>query len=111
MIEILHKTAEMRLTQLADCTLKWLKRTSADLKKIHFHVMLSWYTADIPECENMFSVKRSTKISAACHSFLVGVAKCSSNQFQKTRTLSHTKLLNDMERRGSTLAEQNLHEL
>lgn len=82
-----------------------------DRNRLLLHLMITSYVADIPECEDLLSVKRCTRSSAPCYSCLIRKEDFHTNKYVKSRGLGESmKLLSDC-RSEWTIAQQKIAEL
>ena len=68
----LHDSIEFIFEPLMKVAMEGISFQTADFKNVRAHLMLSSYVADIPEAEDMLSIKRNTNTSSPCHRCLVG---------------------------------------
>lgn len=65
-LKALQESIELGLRPLADCALQGMKYTSLDRESILFLCVLSSSVANLPECEDMLSVKCGTRNPSPC---------------------------------------------
>lgn len=81
-LEALHESVDFCLETLIRCAPESLLCKFSDGVHILFHIQFTSYIADIPECENMLSVKRGNRIFSPCHICLESKEDLKSNKMR-----------------------------
>ena len=71
MLHALHKSIETVFQPLHESCLKGIVIRTIEGKKLRCHLLLSSYIADIPEAEDLLSVKQNTSTESPCHRCIV----------------------------------------
>lgn len=82
-LQNLNESISLSLEALIEIAVKELKFKTSDRTEILFHLILSSYIVDLPESEDMFSMKRGTQTISPCHNCLVWNKWFNSNQLGK----------------------------
>lgn len=107
---MLHENIKISFQNLVKTVVLGLNCRTSDANKTCFHFLLTPYIADIPESEEMLSVKRGTRTLSPCHNCLVTNNDFNFNKCGKQTSSKKTlKLLYD-KGKSSSLAEEQLHQ-
>lgn len=86
-LKALYECEELSLTELTQCTIHGFKCTYSNGSKSLLQVLLTSYVVDISECEDTVFVKRSSKTSTLCYTYVVVEDKFKSNKNRKPKNL------------------------
>lgn len=90
LLRALHECVEFVLKPLSSKALTGASFTTSDLLHYRVHFMLSSYIADLPEAEDMCSVKRGSRTFSPCHRCLVSRDQLAMSTKAPRRRVSET---------------------
>ena len=86
-LKCLHECIEYCLKDLSNEAVKGIPVRTKDRTKLHSHFLLSSYIGDLPECEDMCSVKRNGNTISPCHRCLISKCQLPFNNNGRERSL------------------------
>ena len=101
-LSCLHECVEKCVEPLSNEALRGIAACTRDRSMLHCHFLLSSYIGDLPECEDMLSVKRNGNTISPCHRCIITKSQLPFNTNEPERSLSDSmeligRLKNDEE--------------